>query len=143
MARQTYWILHCHKTDFPHDKSHVVVSVAEHSVDMNNHGSMVLQALAVVGDKELVDGVDGEVCRRFGGEGRHLSYVSALPLGGRLPWRGLQLGRHGGVVIVVGGSVAAYSVVGGPLIKYFSSAPFFQFLVRPPYQKFLFSELWQ
>ena len=68
-----------------HDKTHVVVSVAEHSVDMNNHGSTVLQALTVVGDKE-------EVCRTFGGEGRHLSYVSALPLGGRLPWRGLQLG---------------------------------------------------
>jgi len=64
---------------------------------------MVLQALTVVGDKE-------EVCRRFGGEGRHLSYVSALPLGGRLPWRGLQLGRHGGVVIIVEGSVAADSV---------------------------------
>ena len=93
-----------------HDKTHVVVSVAEHSVDMNNHGSMVLQALAVVGDKELVDGVDGEVCRRFGGEGRHLSYISTLPVGARLPWRGLQLGRHGGVVIVVGGSVTADSV---------------------------------
>ena len=81
----------------------MVVSVAEHSVDMNNHGSTVLQALTVVGDKE-------EVCRTFGGEGRHLSYVSALPLGGRLPWRGLQLGRHGGVVIIVEGSVAADSV---------------------------------
>jgi hypothetical protein len=31
----------------------------------------------------------------------------------------------------------------GSIIKYFPSAPFFQFLVRPPYQKFLFSELWR
>ena len=38
---------------------------------------------------------------------------------------------------------AAAAMVGGPLIKYLPSAPFFQFLVRPPYQKFLFSELWR
>ena len=39
--------------------------------------------------------------------------------------------------------VLYWTMLGGPAIKYSPSAPFFQFLVRPPYQKFLFSELWR
>ncbi len=53
-----------------------------------------------------------KVLRRLGGGGRHRSDIIALPLsllGAGLPWRGLELGRHGGVVVLVGGSV----VVGG------------------------------
>jgi hypothetical protein len=74
---------------------------------MKNHVSDVLLALAVVGHKELVRGVDGEVLRRQSGGGRHCSGRGAFLLGGLLCcWKRLdELGRHGGEVVVVGGSV--------------------------------------
>ena len=78
----------------------------EHSVDVNGHVNVVVRALTVVGHKELAIGVDREVCNDAGGGGRHLScYLGALPLDGSLPWNRLCRGRHGGVVVVVGGSV--------------------------------------
>jgi hypothetical protein len=86
---------------------HTVVGIAEHTVDVKNHVSDVLLALAVVGHEELVRGVDGEVLRRQSGGGRHCSGRGAFLLGGLLCcWKRLdELGRHGGEVVVVGGSV--------------------------------------
>ena len=90
---------------------------------MKNHVSEVLQALAVVGDEELVCRIDEEVHRRLGRGGRHCSdIIIALPLhlllGTGLPWRGLELGRHGVVVAVVVGSIVSsgFGVVGGSVV---------------------------
>ena len=91
---------------------------------MKNHVSDVLLALGVVGHEELVRGVDGKVLRRLGGGGRHHSdIIIALPLhlllgAGGLPWRCLELGRHGGVVVVVVGSVVGggFGVIGGSVV---------------------------
>ena len=94
--------------------AHVVVGIAEHTVDVKHHVSNVMLALGVVGHEELVCGVDGEVLRRLGGGGRRCSGSGTLPLSllgnGGLPRRGLARGRHGGVVVVVGSSVGGGSV---------------------------------
>jgi hypothetical protein len=108
-----------------HGNAHVVVGIAEHTVDVKHHVSEVLLALGVVGQEELVRGVDGKVLRRLGGGGTHCSdIIIALPLhlllgAGGLPWRCLELGRHGGVVVVVVGSVVGgggFGVVGGSVV---------------------------
>jgi hypothetical protein len=87
----------------------------EHTVDVKHHVSDVLLALGVVEHEELVRGVDGKVLRGLGGGGRHCSGSGAILLGG-LRRKRLHLGRHGGVVVVVGGSVVGGGVgvgVGG------------------------------
>jgi len=93
----------------------VLHSITEHSVDVDNHVSIVVRALTVIQDKVLVIGVNREVCNKVGGGGRHLIYIGALPLGGSLPCcNRLNLGQRGGVVVVVGGSI-----VGGGGINVF------------------------
>jgi hypothetical protein len=79
---------------------------------LKSHVSNVLRAHAVIGDKELVCGVNGEVHRQLGGGGRHRSNIVTL-LGTGLPRQGLDLGWHGGVVVVVEGSIVGSGVAIG------------------------------
>ena len=93
----------------------MVVGIVEHTVDVKNHVSDVLLALAVIRHEELVRGVDGEVHGWLGCRGRHhLDIIITLLLGGLLcsglPWRGLELGRHDGAVDVVGGSIVVSDI---------------------------------
>ena len=92
--------------------AHGVVSIAEHTVDVTNHGSNVLLALAVVGHKELVRGVDGEVPTQLGGGGgiaaaAALSFLVGLFVVGRC------LTRLGGMVakLLSSGAVSSVAVV--------------------------------
>ena len=91
------------------DNAHGVVSIAEHTVDVTNHGSNVLLALAVVGHEELVRGVDGEVPTQLGGgggiaEAAALSFLVGLFVVGRC------LTRLGGMVAKLSSSGAVSSV---------------------------------
>ena len=91
------------------DNAHGVVSIAEHTVDVTNHGSNVLLALAVVGHEELVRGVDGEVPTQLGGGGgiaaaAALSFLVGLFVVGRC------LTRLGGMVAKLSSSGAVSSV---------------------------------
>ncbi len=81
------------------------------------HVGVVVDSVGVVGRYVGVFCIDGEGCRSNGGGGGGRRYRSsgALPLGGLL-WKWLHLGRHGGVVVIVEGSVVGGSgvdVVGG------------------------------
>ena len=94
------------------DNAHGVVSIAEHTVDVTNHGSNVLLALAVVGHEELVRGVDGEVPTQLGGGGgiaaaAALSFLVGLFVVGRC------LIRLGGMVAKLSssGAVSLVTVV--------------------------------
>ena len=103
--------------------AHAVVGIAEHTVDVKHHVSDIMLALGVVGHEELVRGANGEVLRRLGGGGRRCSGSGALPLSllgaGRLPRRGRDLGRNGGVVVVVRSNViVGSSIAGGGVVGY-------------------------
>ncbi len=91
---------------------HAVISLIQVFIDVDDHISKVLSALAVVGYAVLVCGVNGEIQWRTGGrKGCHLSFgsgflCSRLPRPLASPW---GIGGHGGfivvafVIIVVGG----------------------------------------
>ena len=65
--------------------AHAVVGIAEHTVDVKNHVSNVLLALAVVRHQELDLGVNEEVHGRLGHRERHRrDIIIALLLGGLL-----------------------------------------------------------
>ena len=95
--------------------AHAIVGIAEHTVDVKHHVSDVMLALGVVCHKELVRGVDGEVRGRGRFSGSGAVPLSLLGAGG-LPRRGLELGRHVGVVVVVGSSVVGGGVGYGVVV---------------------------
>ena len=93
--------------------AHAVVDISvKHTVDVKNHISKVLRALTVVGYEELVCRTGGEVHWRLGGGGGITATLSWLP------WRGLELGQHGGVAVVLGGSIvgSGVSVINGGVV---------------------------
>ncbi len=61
--------------------AHAIVNISvEHTVDVKNHVSKVLQALTVEGYEELVCQTDGEVPWQLGGGGRHRSDITLASL---------------------------------------------------------------
>jgi hypothetical protein len=85
--------------------AHAIVNISvEHTIDVKNHVSKVLRALTVVGYEKLVCRTDGEVHWQLGGGGGITATLSLLP------WRGLELGQHGGIAVVVGGSIVGSGV---------------------------------
>ncbi len=78
--------------------THTVLTLVDHSIDLDDHASVVLRALTVVGDGKLVGGVDGEIRQWPAGKRGHCGG------GGRLLCAGHMLcllgGGHGIFVIV-------------------------------------------
>jgi hypothetical protein len=94
-----------------------------HYVDMVDHVSIVLSALAVVGNDKLVGGVHGEVRRRPGGGEGHLSCSSWLLHGGLGPYllkgHGIFVTVPDCIVVIVVFIVAIIDAIGGALFTIF------------------------
>jgi hypothetical protein len=75
----------------------VVLALADHSIDRDDHVHIVLRALTVVGNGELVGGVDGEVRRWPGGRRGHRGGGGGLLCASRVL---CLLGGHGVFVVV-------------------------------------------
>ncbi len=106
---------------------YIVGAFLDGAIYHNGHVSVVIDALAIVGDKEAVGCVDLEVLDLCGGTGRHHGNLVAIVLlggGGLLLGRrghgrhsGLRLGGHIFVaVVVVGGDVLRVALFAGDFL---------------------------
>jgi hypothetical protein len=123
-VKHTNWVERCHKTDIPvFGNAHTALTHLNNSIDVDDHVSVVFNALAAVGNSELVSGVNWEVHLRPGGREGHLSCGSRFLCGGLGPY---LLGGHGVfavvpdcIVVVVVFVIIVVVAIGGALFTVF------------------------
>ena len=96
---------------------HLVLTLLHRSIDAKYHLGVVVDSVSLVVICEGVSCIDGEGgCGGDSGGDRWRRLCSGsgdILLGGLLCWNRLHRGRHGGVVIVVGGSIVGSGVGDG------------------------------